>query len=202
MKKIPSSLILSLLTGMILIWLSPQDKSLGQVLKLIYLHGALINTGLFLFAGVGLVSMISIFRKSSDFSLLFAIEKTGIIFWITATITGTITSGLAWGGIFWGEPRLQAMILISLISISIYFLSTASERTEVISLLGMGLSLSVWILIIRAGRIMHPDNPFGVSELSIRGFFVAITFVFLAASILTVRWLTDKRIKSIPRPES
>ncbi len=190
-KKMPSGLILSLLIGIILILISPEDKELGQVLKLIYTHGALISTGLFLFTGAGLLGIISLFRKNSDFSLLFAIEKTGIIFWIAATITGTITSGLAWGGIFWGEPRLQAMILISMISISIYFLSTATERPEVISLLGIGLSLSVWILIIRAGRIMHPDNPFGVSEPSIKGFFVLITFIFLVISILTVRWLTQ-----------
>lgn len=191
-KKLPAGIILSLLIGILLIWLSPEDKELGSVLKLVYLHGALVDTGLFLFTAVGLVSLISLFGKSSGFSLLFAIEKTAIIFWVAATIAGNITSRLAWGGIFWGEPRLQATILISLISISIYFISSTSENPKMISLLGTVLALSVWALMIRAGRIMHPDNPFNVSESSIRFFFVIITLTFLIVSILTVCWITKK----------
>jgi hypothetical protein len=193
-KKLPTGMILFLLIGIVLIWLSPEDKVLGPVLKLIYLHGALIITGLFLFTAVGLLSLTSLFRKSSDFSLLFAIEKTAIIFWVAATIAGNIASQLAWGGIFWGEPRLQATILISLVSIGIYFISSASENPKIISFLGIGLALSVWVLMIRAGKIMHPDNPFSVSESSIRFSFVAITFVFLIASILTVRWIDKKEM--------
>ncbi len=191
-KKLQAGAILSLIAGILLILLAPEDKVLGQILKLIYLHGALVNTGLFLFSTVGLLSLTSLFRNRPGISLLFAIEKTAIIFWVAATITGNITSWLAWGGIFWGEPRLQAMIIISLISISIYLISSASENPRTISFLGIGLALSVWILIVRAGRIMHPDNPFGVSESPFRLFFIVITLVFLMASIMIVRWIQRK----------
>lgn len=194
-KKLPAGVIISLIAGILLVLLSPEDKELGPVLKLIYFHGALIVTGLFLFTGAGLVSLISLFRKSSDFSLLFAIEKTAFVFWIAATIAGNIASQLAWGGIFWSEPRLQATIIISLISISIYLISSASENPKTISFLGIGLTLSVWILMIRAVRIMHPDNPFSVSESSIRLFFVLITLVFLISSILVVRWISKNSLK-------
>lgn len=191
-KKLPAGIILSLIFGILLIWLSPEDIQLGSVLKLVYLHGALISTALFLFTAVGFVSLISFFRKNAGFSLLFAIEKTAIIFWIAATVAGNITSQLAWGGIFLGEPRLQATILISLISISIYFISSALDNPKIISFLGIGLALSVWALMIRAGRVMHPDNPFSVSGFSIRFFFVAITVVFLITSIQTVWWMSKK----------
>jgi hypothetical protein len=193
-KRLPAGVILSLIVGIVLVLLAPEDKELGPVLKLIYLHGALIGVGFFLFTGVGLVSLISLFRKSSDFSLLFAIEKTAIVFWVAATIAGNIASQLAWGGIFWGEPRLQATIIISLISISIYFISSASENPKTISFLGIGLALSVWGLMIQAGRIIHPDNPFSDSESSIKFFFVIITFVFLISSILTARWISKKEM--------
>jgi hypothetical protein len=116
-KKLPASIIISLAAGILLILLSPVDKELGSVLKLIYFHGALIAAGLFLFTGEGIVSLISLFRKSSDFSLLFAIEKTAVVFWVAATIAGNIASQLAWDGIFWSEPQLQATIIISLISL-------------------------------------------------------------------------------------
>lgn len=152
LKTYPAGFILSLFIGIILIILSPEDIVLGSVSKLIYLHGALINSGLFLFIGLGLVSLITLLRKNpKDLSLLFSIEKTVIIFWIAAAISGNITS-----------------------------------------FLGLGLSLSVWIFMIGAGRIMHPDNPFGASDSSFKFFFAAITFVFLVNSILTVRWMARK----------
>jgi hypothetical protein len=191
-KKLTASVILSFTVGILLILLSPEDRVLGPVLKLVYLHGALIITGLFLFTAVGLLSLTSLVKNNSGFSLLFAIEKTAIVFWVAATIAGIISSQLAWGGIFWNEPRLQATIIIFLISISIYLISSASENPRMISLFGIGLALSVWWLMIRAGMIMHPDNPFSVSESSIRIFFAIITLVFLIASILTVRWITKK----------
>ena len=191
-KKLPAGVIISLIVGILLVLLSPEDKELGSVLKLIYLHGALIDTGLLLFTAVGLVSLMSLFRKGSGFSLLFAIEKTAIMFWVAATIAGNITSKLAWGGFLWGEPRLQATIIISLISISIYLISSASENPKTISFLGIGLALSVWGLMIRAGRIMHPDNPFSVSESTFRIFFSVITLVFLITSIQIIRWINKK----------
>ena len=138
-KKLPAGVILFLIVGILLVLFSPEDKELGPVLKLIYLHGALIGVGFFLFTGVGLVSLISLFRKSSEFSLLFAIEKTAIVFWVAATIAGNIASQLAWGGILWSEPRLQATIIISLLSTSIYFISSASGNPKTISFLGIGL---------------------------------------------------------------
>lgn len=193
LKTYPAGIILSLFVGIILIILSPDDKVLGSVSKLIYLHGALINSGLFLFICLGIVSLITLFRKNpTDLSLLFSIEKTAIIFWVAAAISGNIASRIAWGGIFWEEPRLQATILVSLLSLSIYFISSASENPKVASFLGIMLSLSVWIFMIGAGRIMHPDNPFGASGSSFRFFFALITFVFLVTSILTVRWIARK----------
>jgi hypothetical protein len=188
-KSAPLALILTLFIGSLLVILSPEDKELGAILKLIYLHGALITAGLSLFTAAGLVGLISLFRSRMNFRLLFAIEKTAVIFWVAATIIGDLTSVFAWGGIYPGEPRFAATIIISLISVGVYFISTAIEDRKMISLLGIGLALSVWAIMGSAGRILHPDDPFGTSEPSIRTYFFLISLVFLAASVLTVRWI-------------
>ncbi|MCX9012760.1 MAG: hypothetical protein OIN66_16785 [Candidatus Methanoperedens sp.] len=194
-KTVSFGVIFSLLLGILLLWLSPDDRSLGSLLKLVYLHGALINTGLILFTAAGIVSLLSLFRNNAGFFLLFAIEKTAISFWIAATIIGDVTSQLAWGGLFWGEPRFSATIIISLMAVSIYFISTATGNPKVISLLGTGLAVAVWVLMISARKVMHPDNPFGVSEPSIKFFFGAITIVFLIAAILIVRLIYKKEMR-------
>lgn len=188
-KNIPVALILTLFTGSLLVILSPEDKELGAVLKLIYLHGALVTAGLSLFTAAGMVSLISLFRSRMKLKLLFAIEKTAVIYWVAATIIGDVTSVYAWGGINPAEPRFAATIIISLVSVGVYFISTAIDDRRIISLLGIGLAMSVWAIMGSAGKILHPDNPFGASEPSIRTFFFLITLVFLAASVLTVRWM-------------
>lgn len=188
-KKVPLALILTLFIGSLLILLSPEDKDLGVVLKLIYLHGALVTSGLSLFTAAGLVSLITLFRSRMNFRLLFAIEKTAVIYWVAATIIGDLTSVFAWGGINPGEPRFAATIIISLVSVGVYFISTSIDDRKIISLLGIGLAMSVWAIMGSAGKILHPDNPFGASEPSIRTFFFLISLVFLAASVLTVRWI-------------
>lgn len=188
-KKVPVALIVTLLIGSLLILLSPEDKQLGAILKLIYLHGALVTSGLSLFTAAGLVSMITLFRSRMNFKMLFAIEKTAVIFWVAATIIGDMTSVIAWGGIYPDEPRFAATIIISLVSIGVYFISTSIDDRKIISLLGIGLAVSVWAIMGSAGKILHPDDPFGASEPSIRTFFFLITLVFLAASVLTVRWI-------------
>lgn len=188
-KTVPVALIFTLFIGSLLIILSPEDKELGSILKLIYLHGALVISGLSLFAAAGLVSMISLFKNGMKFKTLFAIEKTAIIFWVAATIIGDLTSLFAWGGINPGEPRFTATIIISLVSLGVYFISTSIDDRKIISLLGIGLAVSVWGIMGSAGRILHPDNPFGASEPSIKTFFFLISLVFLIASVLTVRWI-------------
>lgn len=190
--KVPAALTLTLFIGLLLLLIAPEEKELGAIMKLIYLHGALITSGLSLFTAAGIVSIILLFKRRINFRLLFAIEKAALIFWIAATIIGILTSVLAWGGIFPGEPRFATSIIITLVSAGAYFVSTAIDNPKIISFLGIGLSLSVWALMGSAGKILHPDNPFGASEPSIRIFFFMITLVFLTASVLTVRWINKK----------
>jgi hypothetical protein len=191
-KKFPVSLIVTLFIGIVLIWFSPVDSQLGPALKLVYLHGALIFTGLFLFAALGFVGIISLFRNSLR-NLLFDIGRTAIIFWVSAAIVGNIASELTWGGIYWNEPRLKVIIIIFIISLSVYFISTAYDNDKIKSILGIALSSLVFLLILGAGKIMHPVNPFGAADSSIRFFFGIITLVFLILSIQMVHWLSERK---------
>ncbi len=104
-----------------------------------------VTSGLSLFTAAGLVSLISFFRSRMKFKLLFAIEKTAIIFWVAATFIGVMTSVFAWGGIN-------------------HFISTSIDDHKIISLLGIGLAMSVWAIMGSAGKILHPDNPFALDE--------------------------------------
>ena len=144
-------------------------------------------------ASVGFVGIASIFRNSLK-DLLLDIEITALVFWLSAAIVGNIASELAWGGIYWNEPRLKIIIIISLISLSVYFLSTAYGNDKLKSILGIALSSIVFLLIVSAEKIIHPVNPFGASDSSIRFFFGIITLVSLVISIQTVHWLSDRSL--------
>ena len=187
-RRYSLNIILCILVLVFLIALAPDDKQLGSILKVIYLHGAVTLTGLLIFSGVGAVSLSSFFRKGkSSIPLLFALEKTAIIFWFASFVLGSISSKLAWGGVLWSEPRFKATIIILFISISVYFISTAIEG--IVTYLGLGLSISVWVLLLNAGRVLHPENPFLASETLIQVFFIIITVICIVISVLMVRWM-------------
>ena len=192
-EKSPAGIILFLFIGLLLILLSPEDKESGMLLKLVFLHSALITAGLSLFTAGGIVGLISLLRKVSGFTLLFAIEKTAVIFWVAASIIGGIISLLAWGEVFLDAPRLIAAVIVSLLSAGIYFISTASKNPRIISFLVIGLGLSVWTLIMNTGKIIHPDNPFGASGPAIKFYFIIITLAFLMLSIQVVRWMKKQK---------
>ena len=187
-RRYSLKIILCILAIVFLIAVAPNDKQLGSILKIIYLHGAVTITGVLLFCAVGVVSLFSFFREErSSILLLFALEKTAIIFWFASFVLGSISSKLAWGGILWSEPRFKATIIILLISVGVYFISTAINGMA--TYLGPGLCVSVWVLLLNARRVLHPENPFLASENLIQFFFIIITGIFLVISVLMVRWM-------------
>lgn len=97
------------------------------------------------------------------------------------------------------ERRFQVTILVSILSIGIYFISTALNNPRAISILRIGLAISVWIFMIRIGRILHPENPFRVFESPIQLFYAAITLLFIImlfiiTSIQVAVWMRKKLV--------
>ncbi len=163
-----------------MILLSPSDIVLGEFVKIVYIHGALVWVSIILFFVVGFTSITYIiFRNKNLEFYLSALSEIAIIFWIVSTLLGIIVSYVVWHGIIWNEPRLTTTIVISILAVVMYIISIEYWNPLRNAILGTILSLSVLILLTRIGNFFHPENPIMQSNFRIQLTFILLVGIFI-----------------------
>ena len=191
------SLLFALLLGLLiaLLWLSPAEQTLGQSIKLVYLHGALVRTAVILFVAsvpVNLVAMIT--KRNSWFVWGKAVILSAVIIWLLHTLFSMITTYATWGVfIAWFEPRTRFtfnLAAVSLIVVLVTQLVNNRVFTSVAFLLLAGLTL---VLLPTLGFVQHPLDPIGMSTSGqIRLFYAGISLITLGLGGLLAIWMRGR----------
>ncbi len=198
----PRRLIVSLavLLGLLalLLILLPPEQTLGAVVKVVFLHGALVRTGLLLFAFGGLLGLATLVWERPDLQAwTLAIQETAVLLWIAYALSSMVATKLAWGQwIAWDEPRVRASINVLWFCIAALLLVRWVDNRTFTGLANLAVAIMAWVLIRGASLVRHPFNPIGDSTSSAYGwFFIAIgaTVFFIAAQV--ARWLAGRRLK-------
>jgi hypothetical protein len=186
-----------LLAGLVLVlalllWLSPAERTLGQTVKLVYLHGALVRTAMLLFAVSLPVNLVALIRgRGAWLAWGEALAWTAVGIWLAHTLFSMITTYAAWGvAIAWFEPRTR--FTFTLAAVGIVFLAVArlvgNIRFSALSFtLLAGLTLG---LAPRLVAVQHPLDAINSSPSpTIRMFYAAILIVSLIIGGLLAIWL-------------
>ncbi len=184
--------------AVLLAWLAPAERQLGDAAKLIYFHAALVFVSMALVSVVGLLGLLHLATgRRVFFEWSQPAKAVTLIFWFVYITSSVLAMKLAWGGIIWTEPRflLAASILVTLVAIAL--LETVFEQPKIISFLNVVMGVVVWILVARVPAVMHPTtNPISNSSSSLIKYDTLGIFISLAAaaiiSVLLVRRLTSK----------
>jgi hypothetical protein len=179
----------------VLLWLSPAERTLGQTVKLVYLHGALVRTATVLFAislPLNLLTLITgragwwVWGRSTAWAVL--------IIWLLHTLFSMVTTYAAWGVLVaWFEPRTRFTFTLAAVGLVIFVAARLidSQRFAALAfavLAGLALALGP-----RLGAIQHPLDPIGTSpSAAIRAFYVAIQAVSLGIGGLLAVWLRHR----------
>lgn len=186
--------LLILLTAIALVtWLSPADQVLGNLVKLIYLHGAIIQIALLALVVAGLLGLaFLVWRRPALVAWSQAIERTAFILWVLYVVTSAISMVRAWGGIAWFEPRwvfgLQMLVIIPVLQLAGLLL----QEQRLVAGLNLAAALIMLFLRWRASLVLHPLDPIGASSsLAIKASYdLLLLLVFLTAVQLS-RWLVQ-----------
>lgn len=193
-RRYRSPVSLAILAGLstVLLLLIPAEQTLGNIIKVIFLHGALVEVGLVVFAAAGLMGLASlVWRTEAPDRWSLALQKTGVIVWIVYALSSMVSTKLAWGQwIAWDEPRVRASALVLGFSIlCLLFVLWVNNRffTALTNVAVAGVS---WYLVKGASILRHPFDPIGASssERYRLYFIVLIVLVLLLAAQLTL-WL-------------
>ncbi len=96
----------------LLLALIPPEKTLGWVIRPVFLHGALVQVGLLAFAAAGLLGLAYFVGRSPRVAAwCLAVQETAVALWIAYALSSMVTTRLAWGEwIAWDEPRVRASV--------------------------------------------------------------------------------------------
>ena len=175
-------LFLTLVLIVILVLLGPEEKTLGNGVKLVYLHGAWVWASLgMLFAG-GVCGLVGLTTHRSGLQLWSrTIGHTGLIFWIGYLPISLFATQVNWNGLFLEEPRWRLALVFAvggvLLQVGLWLVGslalTAAANVGYVTLLILSLH--------SVQNVMHPNSPIFSSVTPIQVYFAVLFLMLLLA---------------------
>jgi hypothetical protein len=169
----------------------PEEKSLGDNVRLVYLHGAWVLTAEFVIvvaAIVGLVGLLT--QRESAHRWSQALGRVGIVFWVTYLPLSLWAMQANWNGLFLSEPRFRVAVIFAVAGVLLQIGLALIARLPWTSLANMAYAVSLNFVLARTGNVLHPPpSPiFNSGNLKIEVFFIVLILLTLLAAWQLTRW--------------
>ncbi len=191
--------LLTPLAILLLLFLLPPEQTLGDVIKLVLLHGALVRAALIAFAVAGLLGVLCLFSENPIWPRwCTALQRTGLLLWLGNVFASSLATRLTWGEwIAWGEPRVMATINILWLAVACLLLVRWMKQRIFTGLANLVVAAFSWGLIKGATLVRHPFDPLGTSNSSTyQLLYGAMVVVLLVMGWQVTRWLVARELRS------
>jgi hypothetical protein len=186
---------LILLLAAILVWLAPLEQSLGVGIKVVYVHVALIWTGMtgLMLAGVlGLGVLVSGRRTWRAWTQVVGGVATA--FFAAGMAMSLFAAQANWGAVFWAEPRALAMSRVLAIAIIVAVVNRWPVSDRLKGLLHVGLAVVLVWSVFTTSLVLHPQSPIRTSpSLAIQFSFFGLFVLTSLAAVWCVLYLQGRR---------
>ena len=184
--------------------LMPAEKTLGQVIKIVYLHGALSRAGMLGLIGAGVAGIIYLLlhrpalARWADGLLL-----SGWGFWLAHFVVSMPATHFAWGPwIAWGEPRVTMTLQVLAAGLVVIILTRVLAEPRFSAAAAVLLAGAVLILANRTGALRHPLDPIGASpSTTLRLVYLGLLLPVISSMIL-IAWRSTQTRGSLTRLRS
>lgn len=188
-----SPALLFIITGLAVAGLAafgPPEKTLGENVRIVYLHGAWVWTSLICLGLAALVGAAGLLRKSA--SLLRwsrSFGRTGVLFWVAYLPLSMWASQANWNGLYLAEPRWRVAFIFAMTGVLLQIGLALLERPTWTAAANLLYFLALSYALATAERVMHPPSPiFSSDSLRIQLFFIALVALTLLLAGLLARW--------------
>lgn len=160
---VPSLIVLAVLI-VITAFASPLDKTLGDRVRMVYVHGAIIRVvmAILVIAG-GLGAAYLVTRRDSVFDWAKAAFNGGLVLWIIYLGTSVVTTLQSWGGIAWFEPRWMVTLQMSGLLPIVFAVGVIVKNAKLSAALYAIVPIVMMVLLAQARLVLHPLDPIGES---------------------------------------
>ena len=172
-----------------LLVLSPTEATLGNVVKIVYAHGAAerVATYAYLLAGgLGVVHLA--LKRESLARWTQAVAETAIVFWLAQFVISAPAQVLAWGAFTLSEPRVASALVVLIATALVYVVARWLADPTWMSLAAIANAAILVIVLRGAINILHPVDPIvGSDSPAIKIFYAAIVIVMGLVAVQFVR---------------
>lgn len=181
----------------------PPERSLGNSVRIVYLHGAWVWTSLACFiaaAAAGAYGLLT--GKIAWHRWSRALGRTGLFFWITYLPLSMWAAQTNWNGLFLAEPRWRLAMVFSLgglalqVGVSLLEDPSWASAGNLVFLALLGFSLA------NTEQVMHPPSPILTSDVwRIQLFFAALLGLVLLLAWQMARWWLQREAVNVAKFE-
>ena len=193
-------LALIVILQIIVLWVSPEERTIGIGIKPVYLHVSLTWTGMILLlitALLGLIVLINGNERIAGWQRTFLLSA--LWFYGVGFLISMYASWLNWGGIPFQEPRIQGALNVLVSTITVWLLREMLNTPRLQGVLGW-IPLAFMLTAGRSSRVvLHPDNPVATSPLSIKLSFLSMFGLAIFLSIWFI-WVQRRSLVAEDTP--
>ena len=185
-----------ILATAVLLLIAPEEATLGQGIRSVYVHVALIWVGLAGFVIAGLLGFgLLITAYQPLYPWMRTIGWMGAAFFAAGIVMSALASQVNWGAVFWQEPRMRSSSTSLAIAVIVLLTMDWFPWLRLRGALVTAVPLIFYWLSARTELVLHPNNPIRTSEsMGIQAtFFGLFLLVGLAAALLV--WSNVKQNK-------
>ena len=193
-RTIPMSLAGLTILVAILLYTVPPEQTLGNIIKVVFLHGALVETGLIAFGVAGLLGVAClVWNRETVYRWCWAAQKTALVVWVLYALSSIVATYRAWGvAIAWEEPRVLASAKILIVGVGFLLLALWVNHRQFTAVVNVVMAVLAWSLAKGAVTVRHPFNPIGSSDSTVfKGLFAIIALVIMLMALQLTRWLHE-----------
>lgn len=199
-RPLPWLILGGLVTAVfIVLYLAPEEATLGAGIRSVYIHVALIWTGMFGFILAGLIGLLLL--VSANKRLGRWMQTLGWVafgFYAAGVAMSAVASEVNWGGVFWQEPRMLAAFNSLAIAALLLVVNMLAPWIRVRGGIQAAIPVIVAWITYNAPLVLHPSNPIFSSEATnIQIAFVTLFFLFAGIAAWVV-WKLMKQGQNQP----
>jgi len=179
--------------------LAPPERTMGDAIRIVYLHVSATLAGLTCLYGVGALGLASSFVPVPRVErALRSLWIAGMAAFVAGFLLSLVSAHVSWGGVFWAEPRVRASLGVLAVGLVALAVDAGLPPARARNLAWTAAAVLAFLALRIAPLYMHPDHP--VKEdtpLGIRAAFLGISACWFVAALFLARLLPAG---SPPRP--
>lgn len=180
------------LLDVLIVLFSPPERTLGENLGFIYLHGAWVWTGIITFSISALAGLGALVARNNPLhSLSRASGWSRMFFWITYLPMSLAVMKINWNGFFFDEHRWKIPFTFAVIGLLLQVGAYLINTHWFTSLTNLFFGSALLFNLINLDSVLHPESPVASSgSPGIKMVFTVLLLVTLLMSMVIMsNWL-------------